>query len=98
MLVSAEKAAAGHLAEEAPHGLVEGGRVVVVLLNDPREEVLGQQLRVFGVEAEHYLVEIAGQHFRVDVLLLHVPHDGVKDIGRFLGGLLQGAIGAELVR
>ena len=68
---------------------------MVVLANDSSEEALGQQSSVFGVEAEHDLVEIAGQDFRVDGLLFHILDYGGEKVCGVLGSSIQGAVGTE---
>ena len=63
-LVGSEEAAAGHLAEQVLRGLVEQHGIVKVLADDLGEKAVGQQAGVLGVEAEHDLVQVAGELFR----------------------------------
>ena len=42
------------------------------------------------------MIQIAGQTFRVGIVLLHIRHDVAEQVGRFLGNLLHRPVGPEL--
>ena len=96
--VCPEETSFRHLSEQVSHRLVEGFRIVVVLADNPGEEAVGQQPGILRVEAEHDLIQVAGQLFQVDIVPLHFLHDGMEQVGRFLGGLVQCTAGAEFDR
>ena len=94
--VGAGEAARGHLGEQAADGAVKAGRCAVILRHNAREQAVRQQAGVLGVQAEHQLIQVAGQPFRVGRRpggspLFHILHDGLEQRRRGAGDFVHGA-------
>ena len=86
------------MVEQAGNGQVERLWVAEVLAHDLGEHPTGQQAGVLGVEAEHYLVEVSGQFFRVFVVFLHFRNDVPEQSGGFPGDIFHRPVRTEPLR
>ena len=93
-----EQPALGHPLKQVSHRPVKHCRFPVKAAGDIAEHPLGQQAHVLGVQAEDYLVQVAGQLLRVFVPLLHVRHDFPEQPGRLPGNVFHRANRAQLRR
>ena len=59
--VGSEQSSASHLLKQATNCPVEELGVVEVIADNLSEQPAGEKAGILGVEAEHYLVEIAGE-------------------------------------
>ena len=94
----AEHSAAGHPGEQVAHRPIESGGIPVFPADQVGKELVGQQAGILGVEAEHQLIQVAGQAFRILVALLHIGHNIPEQVGGFPGDFLYRPVGAQIGR
>ena len=82
-VVNSERPAHAHLGEEIAHSQIEARRVDGVSFDDSGEQAFGQQIGVFGVEAERQLIEIARHPLVVNILAFHIFGDFGEQAGGF---------------